>query len=478
MARVTGVQLNERLIRQDKIGQIFRLVATVLPYDASDKRVTWSVSGDGVTYEPDRNDDTALLVTGVKDGGADITVTTVDGGFTATATFIVGAGIKVRSIDVSPSELSLAVGQTARLTATVSPSNATVKTVIWMPQDNKVSVDNRGNVTALKPGTSKIKVMSADGSGARNWVTVSVSGSDTSAPPTTGGVVITPTTLDMTTGQTQQVTANGDSGVTWSTDDEGVKVDQSGTVTAVSEGTYKVTATTPTGGTAYINVNVTKPKAQDTTPKYVPPKEAGELIQGSDWASLMGALSDNSHFMAFMENAKLAYDYTGERIICFNEEKNYMYVYMLRTATWHKMSMPANTHFVRILNSYPQTYLSVSYDQPGAANFARILNFSTPLDVTSKESMKGVIATRPIDLGEPDIRKTIKSIRIRGQYNRNDVRYILLGSMDGINWGVLPSLRGGSYKLYRLVILSSLSPTERISWIDIDYESRFGNKLR
>jgi len=58
------------------------------------------------------------------------------------------------------------------------------------------------------------------------------------------------------------------------------------------------------------------------------------------------------------------------------------------------------------------------------------------------------------------------------------VRYILLGSMDNEHWGVLPSLRGGSYKWFKLVLLTNLSPTERISWIDVDYDTRMTNRFR
>ena len=212
---------------------------------------------------------------------------------------------------------------------------------------------------------------------------------------------------------------------------------------------------------------------------YTVESDAADLINKSEWRSLLGSMMDDSHFMSFMEGATPAYDYAGERIIFFNNEKNYMYVYKLRTATWHKMSMPEGAGSVRLLNSYPQALVSVSQRGiAGGSAMARILDFSTALDVSSQENRKAVIVTRPIDLGEPDIRKTIRSIRIRGQYNRDDVKYILLGSMDGLNWGVLPSLRGGSYKWYRMIILADLSPTERISWVDIDYEDRFANKLR
>ena len=89
-----------------------------------------------------------------------------------------------------------------------------------------------------------------------------------------------------------------------------------------------------------------------------------------------------------------------------------------------------------------------------------------------------LLVTRPFDLGEPDVRKAIKSLRIRGYFNHKDVKYMLLGSMNGIVWRKLLSLRGGSYKSFRLVILANLAPGERISWVDVDYEGRFGDKLR
>ena len=58
------------------------------------------------------------------------------------------------------------------------------------------------------------------------------------------------------------------------------------------------------------------------------------------------------------------------------------------------------------------------------------------------------------------------------------VSYILLGSQDGIHFARLGSLRGKSWKMFRIIILAKLRPHERISWIDIDYETRFTNKLR
>jgi hypothetical protein len=108
-----------------------------------------------------------------------------------------------------------------------------------------------------------------------------------------------------------------------------------------------------------------------------------------------------------------------------------------------------------------------------------IYNLSTILDAQeSRIPTRGVIATRPMDLGEPDVLKTVTDVRIRGQFRKGAAKFILLGSNDGLTFYTLSTLRGRAWKLFRIIILADLEPTERISWIDVQYEPRFTNKLR
>lgn len=110
---------------------------------------------------------------------------------------------------------------------------------------------------------------------------------------------------------------------------------------------------------------------------------------------------------------------------------------------------------------------------------SRIYDLSTVLDGTrEQETARGCIITRPMDFGYADVRKVIRDIRIRGQYAKGAVRFMLLGSDDGETYHVLNSLRGRSWKLFRIIILADLDRHERISWIDIDFETRFTNRLR
>ena len=93
--------------------------------------------------------------------------------FTVTATNDSGSDSKaftltvtqpVTSVTLDQAELALYTGDTASLTATVQPDNATNKNVTWSSSDNTVAtVDNNGNVTAVKAGTATITVTTEDG---------------------------------------------------------------------------------------------------------------------------------------------------------------------------------------------------------------------------------------------------------------------------------------------------------------------------
>lgn len=109
----------------------------------------------------------------------------------------------------------------------------------------------------------------------------------------------------------------------------------------------------------------------------------------------------------------------------------------------------------------------------------RIFSLSTVLDASRiQETAKGILITRPFDLGMPDVFKSITKIKIRGDYDKDNVKFILQGSDNGRDFYTLTSLRGKSWKMFRIFILADLEPTERISWIDIDFEPRYQNKLR
>ena len=93
-------------------------------------------------------------------GTATITATTESG---KTASCTVTINRKVTSVSLNKSKLSMKEGETATLTATVYPSNATNKKVIWISSNEKVAAVSNGTVTAVAPGTATITVKTEDG---------------------------------------------------------------------------------------------------------------------------------------------------------------------------------------------------------------------------------------------------------------------------------------------------------------------------
>lgn len=80
----------------------------------------------------------------------------------------------IEGIVVSPESVSLQVGETCQLTATVSPADATNKTLKWVSSDRNIAKVSNGLVTAVSEGTATITVLSTDGTGKSAQVVVTV----------------------------------------------------------------------------------------------------------------------------------------------------------------------------------------------------------------------------------------------------------------------------------------------------------------
>ena len=87
------------------------------------------------------------------------------GEVTLTLTFKVNP-VPVSGLTLNQNTLALFAGDSATLTAAVTPDNATNKTLTWTSSNTAVAtVDQSGKVTAVAPGTAAITVTTNDGSG-------------------------------------------------------------------------------------------------------------------------------------------------------------------------------------------------------------------------------------------------------------------------------------------------------------------------
>ena len=233
---VTSVSLNKTSLSLTE-GDTATLTATVKPDNATNKTVTWSSSNTAVATV-----DASGKVTAVKEGSA--TITAKAGDKTATCAVTVAAKvIAVTSVTLDKTSLSLTEGDSATLTATVKPDNATNKTVTWSSSNTAVAtVDANGKVTAVKEGSATITAKAGDKSAT---CTVTVAKKVIAVT----SVTLNKTSLSLTEGDSATLTATvkpdnaTDKTVNWSSSNTAVaSVDVSGKVTAIHEGEAKITA--------------------------------------------------------------------------------------------------------------------------------------------------------------------------------------------------------------------------------------------
>ena len=144
--RVNGEVVTDSMIQMVP-DQTLTIVTQVLPEDA-DQTVTFQVLGDYVTVS-----DTGV-VTAVSPGTAYVIVHSADNRSTATLQILVA--VPPESVTIS-GETVINEGESATLTATVSPENTTDKSVSWSSSDTSVAtVTSGGVVTGVRDGSAII----------------------------------------------------------------------------------------------------------------------------------------------------------------------------------------------------------------------------------------------------------------------------------------------------------------------------------
>lgn len=195
------ITLNRESVTFTALNQTFSLSAIVTPENAEEKAVGW-------------NSNNMSVVTVDKDGK----ITAVGKGSAEVFCFLKSNGevfakcsvtvqipdtqpeptkpepkptepeeVKVSGITLNPNiSLKIKEGGSSKITATVAPSNATNSSVKWVSSSPDVAtVDDNGNVTAIKSGSTTITCTAVDGSGVSATCPVTVTAKSTTSPSET-----------------------------------------------------------------------------------------------------------------------------------------------------------------------------------------------------------------------------------------------------------------------------------------------------
>ena len=224
---VTSITLDKTSLSM-QVGETEAITAIVSPDNATDKTVEWGSSDVAVATVAE------VIITAKKSGEAIITAKSGS----CIAECKVTITVSAESVTLDKTSLSLAIGESATLTATVKPDDATDKTVAWSSSDESVAKVDNGKVTAVKSGkatvTAKCGVKTAE---CAVTVTVPVS-----------SITLDKTTLSLVIGESFTLTATvkpddaTDKTVIWSSSDESVARVDNGKVTAVNAGQAKISA--------------------------------------------------------------------------------------------------------------------------------------------------------------------------------------------------------------------------------------------
>lgn len=241
---VNSITLNKKTITL-KNKETYQLYADVTPTNATDRSVKWDSYDKSIATVSSNG-----LVTAVSAGKTSVYCKSCDGSnIVATCSVTVEeAVVNPTAIVLNKTSASLTVGGTLQLTATVTPTNASDKTVKWNSSDKSVAtVDGKGVVTAVKKGSAKITATTSNGLSAYCNVTVK-------AKKTTLTTLGCSTPCEMEAGETAHIETSyspKDVAVSFSyksSDTSVAIVDENGNITAVGGGDTRLTITEELSG--------------------------------------------------------------------------------------------------------------------------------------------------------------------------------------------------------------------------------------
>ena len=179
-------------------------------------------------------------------------------------------------------------------------------------------------------------------------------------------------------------------------------------------------------------------------------------------------------FRDYLKSSDMIYDYYDNRIIVFNPNQAYAYVYSLKSKMWGTMK----NVFSKRVNIYPESYatnkegkiLNVYVEEPSS---------NTPY----------FLCSRPLTISDKEVYKTIFTCIARGYFRKETngkCAMVLYGSNNLFDWYLIKTsineylrgMAGSPYKYFRVALIGNLATNESISGLSAEFQERLQNKLR
>ncbi|MBR2662502.1 MAG: Ig-like domain-containing protein [Clostridia bacterium] len=220
------------------------LRATVLPKTVKNKKVTLTADNGEVLQVK------GMRITGLAAGVSKVTIASEEDP-SAAQEYLVAVIKPAARVQITAEAKSVAVGETMGLSATVAPADATISAVEWSSGDERIAtVDEKGVVTGVKKGSTRITAKAADGSNVRTNISVSVT-------QNAEAISLDKAEITVSTGKSGMLKATvlpkdaSDKGVIWTSSDERIAtVNQQGRVTGVARGDCEIIAVSRSMGEA------------------------------------------------------------------------------------------------------------------------------------------------------------------------------------------------------------------------------------
>lgn len=179
-------------------------------------------------------------------------------------------------------------------------------------------------------------------------------------------------------------------------------------------------------------------------------------------------------FKDYLKSADMIYDYYDNRIIVFNPNQAYAYVYSLKSKMWGTMKNVFNKR----VNIYPESYAT--------NNEGKILNIYVEEPYSNTPYF---LCSRPLTISDKEVYKTIFTCIARGYFRKGTngkCAIVLYGSNNLFDWYLIKTsineylrgIAGSPYKYFRVALIGNLATNESISGISAEFQERLQNKLR